>query len=339
MINVSEQSIKSHVVCDKIKQMINSGRIKPGDRILSQRRFAGELDVSVDVMRNAFKLLEKEELIVRRHGSGTFVNPDFKLDASVLAGVVTSYHREDITDYFEPLFELSATTEITPMICTVDLESNWMQNMRNLVGHKPDFLLLDLMDVHKYVEVKPLIQDVPHLFVHHWSWPERQPEPGIYVDYVGSYIDAIRALQAKGNERILFVMGSRMSEYSKDIFRQVEEQADIKLNRDLFVVSSDAFEQNPELLRDTWEGKRITAAFGRADYETYRFMMVFDKLFPGQAETVDKIGFYDQHWSRQLNMEFSSMRVDFEYIWKTAFDMAAQGDFSVKYVKAQLITR
>jgi GntR family transcriptional regulator len=58
-----------------LKATIAAGGLAPGDRLPTQRDLAREHGVTVMTVRQALQLLEQEELVVMRHGLGTFVAP------------------------------------------------------------------------------------------------------------------------------------------------------------------------------------------------------------------------------------------------------------------------
>jgi GntR family transcriptional regulator len=58
-----------------LKEKIAAGDPAPADRLPTQRDLAREYGVTVMTVRQALQLLEQEELVVMRHGLGTFVAP------------------------------------------------------------------------------------------------------------------------------------------------------------------------------------------------------------------------------------------------------------------------
>ncbi|GAB6935686.1 MAG: GntR family transcriptional regulator [Bacillota bacterium] len=63
-----------HVI-DWIKEQIREGRFTPGERLPSEFELAKQLGVSRTTLREALRILEDENIVVRRHGVGTFVHP------------------------------------------------------------------------------------------------------------------------------------------------------------------------------------------------------------------------------------------------------------------------
>jgi GntR family transcriptional regulator len=60
-------------IIDRIKREISEGRLKPGATLPSFRAFAEDLLVSVITVKRAYEELEREGIIYRRQGLGTFV--------------------------------------------------------------------------------------------------------------------------------------------------------------------------------------------------------------------------------------------------------------------------
>ena len=62
---------KQSLVRDELVAML--GELQPGDAIRSERRLAADLGVSRPTLRSAIDELVREGLLLRRHGSGTYV--------------------------------------------------------------------------------------------------------------------------------------------------------------------------------------------------------------------------------------------------------------------------
>jgi GntR family transcriptional regulator len=60
-------------IVDRLKREISEGRLKPGTTLPSFRTLAEDLLVSVITVKRAYEELEREGIIYRRQGLGTFV--------------------------------------------------------------------------------------------------------------------------------------------------------------------------------------------------------------------------------------------------------------------------
>ena len=58
-----------------LRDQIAKGSLAPGDQLPAQRDLAESFGVTVMTVRQALQLLEQEELVVVKHGSGSFVAP------------------------------------------------------------------------------------------------------------------------------------------------------------------------------------------------------------------------------------------------------------------------
>lgn len=58
-----------------LKDQLEAGQLAPGERLPAQRALAEEYGVTVMTVRQALLLLEQEQLVVTRHGLGTFAAP------------------------------------------------------------------------------------------------------------------------------------------------------------------------------------------------------------------------------------------------------------------------
>src|SRR5690242_15540311 len=60
-------------IVDRIKREIAEGRLQPGTALPSFRQFAEDLLVSIITVKRAYEELEREGIVFRRQGLGTFV--------------------------------------------------------------------------------------------------------------------------------------------------------------------------------------------------------------------------------------------------------------------------
>lgn len=62
-----------HQIAQALRERIVGGGLPPGERLDNQRRLAREFGVTLMTLRHALELLERDGLIARRHGLGTFI--------------------------------------------------------------------------------------------------------------------------------------------------------------------------------------------------------------------------------------------------------------------------
>lgn len=78
-----------------LRGAIESGTLRPGDRLPPLRELAIEVGVNANTLRTAYAKLEADGLIETRHGSGTFVTgPAGRRDLSPLVGAASRAARD-----------------------------------------------------------------------------------------------------------------------------------------------------------------------------------------------------------------------------------------------------
>ncbi len=60
-----------HRIAESLRDRIRGGRLTPGTRLDNQRALAKSFGVTLMTLRQALEVLERENLIARRHGLGT----------------------------------------------------------------------------------------------------------------------------------------------------------------------------------------------------------------------------------------------------------------------------
>src|SRR5690625_3811588 len=70
-------------VIDEIKRKIESGKYKEKEMLPSEFQLSKGLEVSRDVLSEALRILEEDNVLVRRHGIGLFVNPQPMMSSGI----------------------------------------------------------------------------------------------------------------------------------------------------------------------------------------------------------------------------------------------------------------
>src|SRR5215831_13392336 len=73
MMKVTTRVPRYHQIARSLRERIAAGAPAPGERLADQRSLAREFGVTLMTLRQALELLERDGLITRRHGLGTFV--------------------------------------------------------------------------------------------------------------------------------------------------------------------------------------------------------------------------------------------------------------------------
>jgi len=100
----------SEQVAEKIKQLILSRQIQPGERLPTERELGESFQVSRTVIREAITALEARGLVESQTGSGTYVRALKAGDVSDSLGLFLTTQDQEFT--FESLMEVRRVLEI-----------------------------------------------------------------------------------------------------------------------------------------------------------------------------------------------------------------------------------
>src|SRR3989442_2079574 len=84
MREVSVRVPRYHRIAEALRERIRDGELTAGERLPNQRQLAHQFGVTLMTLRQALEVLEREKLIDRRHGLGTFVAAP-SIDYDILA--------------------------------------------------------------------------------------------------------------------------------------------------------------------------------------------------------------------------------------------------------------
>ncbi|MCF3962058.1 FadR/GntR family transcriptional regulator [Streptomyces fuscigenes] len=153
---------------EKIKGMIVSGALRPGDRLPKESELAADLGLSRNSLREAVRALALMRILDVRQGDGTYVtslDPQLLLEA---LSFVVDFHRDDTVLEFlavrrilEPAATAMASARITADELTVldqgldalgpepsveELVASDLEFHRGIVRHSGNSVLLSLLD-------------------------------------------------------------------------------------------------------------------------------------------------------------------------------------------------
>lgn len=98
MLNVDSPIPLYHQLADIILEKIRSGAYPPGTRIPSEHNLAKDFGIGRPTVRQATDLLVRKGILIRKRGSGTFVQTrQREVDLFTLAGTIASFEKEGIS--------------------------------------------------------------------------------------------------------------------------------------------------------------------------------------------------------------------------------------------------
>jgi GntR family transcriptional regulator len=106
---VTSRVPRYHQIAQSLRERMVDGSLAPGARLDNQRRLAQEYGVTLMTLRQALEVLERDGLIARRHGLGTFVasrSVDYDiLSLRTFAGDLSARGEDVATRFLRAQFE------------------------------------------------------------------------------------------------------------------------------------------------------------------------------------------------------------------------------------------
>lgn len=138
----------------RIRELITSGRISPGDRLPPEQELAVMLGISRSSLREAVKALSQAKVLDVRRGDGTYVTSlEPELLLSGMSVVVDLMQDSTLVEVFEvrKLLEPAATALAAQRISDAEVQSlrDSLQDMRS--AHDPEDLVRRDMEFHAQV--------------------------------------------------------------------------------------------------------------------------------------------------------------------------------------------
>ena len=175
-------------VIDRIKEDIENGIFKEKEKLPSEFELAKSLGVSRATLREALRLLEEENVIVRRHGVGTFVNskPIFTSgieQLSSISSMIRSAGMEPGTVYLSLMQSLPTDEDMNRFQCKDEQSIISMERVRTADG-EPVVYCVDKVPM-DYLPEDFLIREEGSIFT------ALEESGDIHVSHAVAYIDPV----------------------------------------------------------------------------------------------------------------------------------------------------
>jgi len=216
-------------VIDHLKSDIENGIFKENEKLPSEFELSKSLGVSRATLREALRLLEEENIIVRRHGVGTFVNPKPVFTSGIeqlssISSMIEEVGMEPGTIYISSAASVSTEEDIKRFQCDEDESIMTIKRVRTADG-EPVVYCIDQVP-NSFLPADFLTRENSSIF-------QALEESGtIHVSYAVTYIDPIGyhnevspILNCKADQALLVLKqfhyddNDRVVLYSRNYFR------------------------------------------------------------------------------------------------------------------------
>ena len=216
-------------VIDHMKHDIAAGIYKPKEKLPSEFELAKTLGVSRATLREALRILEEENVIVRRHGVGTFVNPEPVFTSGIeqltsVSDMIRQAGMEPGTIYLSTTAALPSAEDLKRFQCAEDEAVATIERVRTADGEPvvycidkvPASYLPDDFLGRQEGSIFSAIEETGNIHVNYAV---------TFIDPAGYHEDASPILQCEPETALLVLKqlhyddNDRMVLYSKNYFR------------------------------------------------------------------------------------------------------------------------
>ncbi len=216
-------------IADDLLDRIESGELRPGDRLPAERKLSEQLNVNRMTVRRAFNLLETQGLLERRQGSGTYL-ADRKIErqASVLISFtrgmqrrgylpgarVILFKRKPVEPPVAGVLNLSGSAMVYQIhrLRTINQEPVLLERLTIPIHRFPDFERHDL-SIHSLYAV---MQKEYGVTVDH---ARQSLEPAVALAYEAGLLEVPVGAPLMLELRVAFDQGGTPVEFGEDLYR------------------------------------------------------------------------------------------------------------------------
>lgn len=201
------QKTKYEQVIDYYKKYITEKELEDGEILPSESKIAKKFEFSRDTVRRALQQLEKEDLVIRERGKGTFFKDKNKKVREKRIAVITTY----LSNYIFPkiisgIEEVVSSKNYTLNLANTDNDPNKeRKHLRKVIDNEVDGLIIEpaksAIDNHNmdlYRELKE--KNIPFVMLNAY-YRELNPSYAIVNDYKGGY-KAAQYLMQLGHKKV-----------------------------------------------------------------------------------------------------------------------------------------
>lgn len=221
----------SDSVVEHIKSLVQSGRLKPGDKLPPEREFARQLGVSRTALREAFKSLGLMGILEVRQGEGTFVSRIAPPSYMRAIGPMLLLGQTDILELVEARKIIETRSAALCALRASEEELAGIEElvhlMRTKLGEVEPFNQLDL-DFHLRIAqgahnsvLTTILGTVRDLLMEQVRSVQRLP--GAITRAFRFHQELAQALRARNSERAERVMAEHLDDVEKAILEQLKE--------------------------------------------------------------------------------------------------------------------
>lgn len=353
MSTLTKEPLKKERIASAIKSFIEENKMVAGDRLLPIKQLSSHFGANHLTIRSALDILEKQKLVIRRPGSGTFVNQGYETPvvSDELIGMLIhsqGHNHEDLANELHSrLYDLNKFAVIFPTDSPHfserligELINLKRKGCERLIINQAAFsenLLTTLLN-HPDLNFSQVVR-----ISGNQPGPPDLPGQRITFDYPQAYRLKVNHLKSLGHERIALLVGTLEYDgfgHSNKRFAELYSKAMIEANLAEHIqvcVLTDS--QCLERLKETLQAPNgPTALIGDNDWRGIRALEAAKQCELKVPEHVSIVGSHNTPWSRYANM--TTVNYDLKQYAALIIDALMKNDSSpIQLVEPTLIVR
>lgn len=316
---MEEKNLKYQELIHYINNLIETGELKPGDKVYSENKLVSKFGISRQTVRHALEFLEEEGKIFRVRGSGTFVSDPhmFSRENRNRIAVVTTYVEsyifpKTIQGIEQELFEKGYSVQIAFTNNTVERERSVLQDIINrddvagvIVEATKSGLPNPNIHLYKCLQQKR----IPILFINAF-YPEIDA-PHVCLDDAEAARKAVNYLIGKGHTQIGAVLklddGQGRMRYLGYIKAMKEAGLPISDSRMVWIDTDDSHQLSLGMDKLLSRVERCTALFCYNDQVAYQLVKLLKERGIRVPEDISLIGIDDSDLARMSEVPITSL--------------------------------
>ncbi len=317
-----------------LKNLIEKGKIKTGERIFSENELISRYNVSSTTARRALNELVSEGFLYRIQGKGTFVADYKSLRNHRTVGVVVEaeeYSHLPFTRYLPS--QLQSLDYFTTLM---DIRNNVKPHLEKFLQEKYFGLIVDGYSVFPFEILSKLRKSARLVFIHRFEGPQRYNASYILADYVkGGYLAAKHLLKA-GRKNVLILSFKIEPGWISDLFYRGCLQAQKEYGgKFTYLITR---ETSPATYREMFNSSdRPEGILSFGDFRVIPVLKILEELKVKVPDDVAIIGYYNTLWGEGYSL--TSVSINEKLISTKAVEMLEKGRNEKIYVEPKIIFR
>lgn len=328
---------KYEIVVKQLKQEIDAGSFKAGDRFYTDVQLIDKFNVSNTTIEYAVKQMVKEGILERIKGKGTFVRSRGLICLSNLFALIMKNEGHIYQDLFIGIVDrLKAEKHFTYLFYPpIDVGNSFKSREENLKNLSPIVendlagLIIDGIEFLPFDYLAKCRNKDRMVFVHRYESDRLLDASYVLSDYWQGGHDAAKYLVDKGHTRIAVLVYPRLVHH-KSIYQLLNgfqtacEESGLRVGYDIRAVFNLEGQQEDIAATLTTGKWAPTALFSVADFPIFQLMPYLKKAGVRIPEDMALMGYWDTPWATSLEVPLTSVNLQLDIMADKACDIASR---------------